>query len=152
MSMFKTAGSLLLVCSDARLPRWAARRWPAAWSSSRRRPPRWVGPNAFMADPDAHLWGVIHHPLYGSGPTGDPKFPRRLPVGASRPPALPAAFEDASELELGEVRTRAGDLLAFELTPEPRAGAVGELRVNVRDGVPGRLVQLHRAGDRIAEQ
>jgi hypothetical protein len=41
MSLFKTAGSLLLVCSDARLPRWAARWWPAAWSSSRRRPPRW---------------------------------------------------------------------------------------------------------------
>jgi hypothetical protein len=50
------------------------------------------------------------------------------------------------------VRTCAGDVLAFELTPEVLAGTVGKLRVDVADGVPARLVQLHRAGDRVAEQ
>jgi hypothetical protein len=40
---------------------------------------------------------------------------RTAPVGASCPPPRSAALEDASELELWEVGTRAGDLFAIEL-------------------------------------
>lgn len=62
------------------------------------------------------------------------------PVGASRPPARSAALKDASELELRKMRTHAADALALQLTPEPLAGPVGEVLVDVADGVPGRLV------------
>jgi hypothetical protein len=48
-------------------------------------------------------------------------------VGASGPPALPAACWHASGLELWEVGTGAGDVLAFELTPQVLAGRVGEV-------------------------
>jgi hypothetical protein len=50
------------------------------------------------------------------------------------------------------VRARAADAIGFELTPAVLAGTVGKGRVDVADGVPGQLVQLHPAGDRVAEQ
>jgi hypothetical protein len=47
---------------------------------------------------------------------------------------FPVALEHASEHELWEVRTRAGDVLAFQPTPEMLAGMVGEIRIDVADG------------------
>jgi uncharacterized protein len=33
------------------------------------------GSYGFFADPDGHLWEVIHHPLYQLGPDGRPEIP-----------------------------------------------------------------------------
>jgi catechol 2,3-dioxygenase-like lactoylglutathione lyase family enzyme len=33
------------------------------------------GSYAFFADPDGHLWEVIHHPLYRLGVDGRPEIP-----------------------------------------------------------------------------
>ncbi len=43
-------------------------------------------------------------------------------------------------------------VVAFELTPEAFAGAVGQCGVDVSDGVPGRFVELDGAGDGVAEE
>jgi uncharacterized protein len=108
MSMFKTAGSLLLVCSDALLVEMGGEEVAAALNGDAQggvvcsihvasdaevdtavqeaaraggvavkpaSPTPLGGSYAFFADPDGHLWEVIHHPLYRLGPDGRPEVP-----------------------------------------------------------------------------
>jgi uncharacterized protein len=108
MSMFKTAGSLLLVCSDTLLAEMGGEEMAAAPSGDARggavysihvasdaevdtavqeaaraggvvvksaSPTPLGGSYAFFADPDGHLWEVIHHPLYRLGADGRPEVP-----------------------------------------------------------------------------
>ncbi len=108
MSMFKTAGSLLLVCSDTLLAEMGGEEMAAAPSGDARggavysihvasdaevdtavqeaaraggvvvksaSPTPLGGSYAFFADPDGHLWEVIHHPLYQLGADGRPEVP-----------------------------------------------------------------------------
>jgi uncharacterized protein len=108
MSMFKTAGSLLLVCSDALLVAMGGEEVAAALAGDAKggavysihvasdaevdtavqeatraggvtvkpaSPTPLGGSYAFFADPDGHLWEVIHHPLYRLGADGRPEVP-----------------------------------------------------------------------------
>jgi catechol 2,3-dioxygenase-like lactoylglutathione lyase family enzyme len=108
MSMFKTAGSLLLVCSDALLAEMGGEEVAAALAGHAKggavlsihvasdgevdtavqeaaraggvvvkaaAPTPLGGSYAFFADPDGHLWEVIHHPLYRLGADGRPEVP-----------------------------------------------------------------------------
>jgi uncharacterized protein len=54
MSLFKTAGGVVV-----------RRAAPTALGGS----------YGFFADPDGHLWEVIHHPLYQLGTDGRPEIP-----------------------------------------------------------------------------
>jgi uncharacterized protein len=108
MSLFKTAGSLLLVCTDELLTELGGPEVAAAlagqptgeavlsihvatdgevdaalqeaaqaggvvvkWAS----PTPLGGSYGFFADPDGHVWEVIHHPLYQLGTDGRPEIP-----------------------------------------------------------------------------
>jgi hypothetical protein len=124
-------------------PSWLPQRASAYCSgwSPRSSPPRsaWRWPRAAAkarscyAWSDDFLWGLgvkvaggcltrrsLSFQSKGVTGVGHPPRPRSRNhqcVAASRPPALAGAAEHASELELREVRTRAGDVLAFELAP-----------------------------------
>jgi uncharacterized protein len=108
MSLFKTAGSLLLVCTDQLLAdlggqevavalagestgeavlsihvatdgevdaalQEAARAGGVVVKGAARTP--LGGSYGFFADPDGHVWEVIHHPLYRLGIDGRPEVP-----------------------------------------------------------------------------
>jgi uncharacterized protein len=108
MSLFKTSGSLLLVCTDELLADLGGDEVAAALAGEPtgevvlsihvatvekvtaavqeaanaggtvvKRPAatRLGGSYAFFADPDGHLWEVIHHPLYRLGADGRPQVP-----------------------------------------------------------------------------
>jgi len=108
MSLFKTVGSLLLVCTDELLAELGGEEVAVALAGEpngeavlshpcrhrrggRRRDPgggrgrrggrqaarqhALGGSYAFFADPDGHLWEVIHHPLYQLGADGRPQIP-----------------------------------------------------------------------------
>jgi uncharacterized protein len=108
MSLFKTAGGLLLVCTDQLLAELggdevaaalagepngevvlsihvatdeevaaAVQEAAAAGGTVVKRPAATPlgGSYAFFADPDGHLWEVIHHPLYRLGADGRPQVP-----------------------------------------------------------------------------
>jgi catechol 2,3-dioxygenase-like lactoylglutathione lyase family enzyme len=108
MSLFKTAGSLLLVCTDELLAELGGHEVAAALAGQptgeavlsihlatdaevdaavqeaaqaggvvvkRAAPTPLGGSYGFFADPDGHLWEVIHHPLYQLGTDGRPEIP-----------------------------------------------------------------------------
>jgi uncharacterized protein len=108
MSLFKTAGSLLLVCTDALLAELGGQEVAAALAGEPTgeailsihvatdgevdaalqeavraggvvikgaAPTPLGGSYGFFADPDGHVWEVIHHPLYQLGADGRPKIP-----------------------------------------------------------------------------
>jgi catechol 2,3-dioxygenase-like lactoylglutathione lyase family enzyme len=108
MSLFKTAGSLLLVCPDRLLVELGGHQVAAALAGQptgeavlsihvatdaevhdalqeaaraggvvvkRAAPTPLGGSYGFFADPDGHLWEVIHHPLYQLGTDGRPEIP-----------------------------------------------------------------------------
>jgi uncharacterized protein len=104
MSLFKTAGSLLLVCTDDLLAELGGQELAAAPTGEavlsihvatdgevdaavqeaasvggvvvRRAAPTPLGGSyGFFADPDGHVWEVIHHPLYQLGTDGRPEVP-----------------------------------------------------------------------------
>jgi catechol 2,3-dioxygenase-like lactoylglutathione lyase family enzyme len=108
MSLFKTAGSLLLVCTDELLAELGGQEVAAALAGQptgeailsihvatdgevqaalqeavsaggvvvKRAAPTPVGGSyGFFADPDGHVWEVIHHPLYQLGTDGRPEIP-----------------------------------------------------------------------------
>jgi uncharacterized protein len=108
MSLFKTAGSLLLVCTDELLAELGGQEVAAALAGEstgeavlsihvatddevdaalqeavsaggvmikRTAPTPLGGSYAFFADPDGHVWEVIHHPLYQLGTDGRPEIP-----------------------------------------------------------------------------
>jgi catechol 2,3-dioxygenase-like lactoylglutathione lyase family enzyme len=79
MSLFKTAGSLLLVCTDELLTQVDAALQEAARAGGvvvKQAGPTPVGGSyGFFADPDGHVWEVIHHPLYQLGTDGRPEIP-----------------------------------------------------------------------------
>jgi uncharacterized protein len=108
MSLFKTAGSLLLVCTDELLAELGGQEVAAAVSGQptgetvlsihvatdaevdaslqeaarsggvvvkRATPTPLGGSYGFFADPDGHVWEVIHHPLYQLGTDGRPEIP-----------------------------------------------------------------------------
>jgi uncharacterized protein len=108
MSLFKTAGSLLLVCTDELLAELGGQEVAAAVSGQptgetvlsihvatdaevdaslqeaarsggvvvkRATPTPRGGSYGFFADPDGHVWEVIHHPLYQLGTDGRPEIP-----------------------------------------------------------------------------
>jgi uncharacterized protein len=108
MSVFKTAGSLLLICTDELLAELGGQEVTAALASEptgeailsihvatdgevdtalqeavraggvvvKRATPTPVGGSyGFFADPDGHVWEVIHHPLYRLGADGRPEIP-----------------------------------------------------------------------------
>ena len=108
MSMFQTAGSLLLVCTDDLLAELGGAEVAAALAGEPNgeavlsihvatdaeveaavqeaaraggvvvkgaAPTPRGGSYAFFADPDGHLWEVIHHPLYRLGGDGRPQVP-----------------------------------------------------------------------------
>ena len=108
MSLFKTAGSLLLVCTDDLLGELGGQEVAAALAGEptgeailsihlatdgevdaalqeavraggdvvRRAAPTPLGGSyGFFADPDGHVWEVIHHPLYQLGADGRPEIP-----------------------------------------------------------------------------
>ena len=108
MSLFKTAGSLLLVCTDELLAELGGQEVAAALAGQptgeavlsihlatdgevdtalqeavraggvvvKRVAPTPVGGSyGFFADPDGHVWEVIHHPLYQLGSDGRPEIP-----------------------------------------------------------------------------
>jgi catechol 2,3-dioxygenase-like lactoylglutathione lyase family enzyme len=108
MSLFKIAGSLLLVCTDELLGELGGQEVAAALAGPptggavlsihvatdgevdaalqeatraggvvvKPAAPTPVGGSCgFFADPDGHVWEVIHHPLYRLGPDGRPKIP-----------------------------------------------------------------------------
>ena len=108
MSLFKTAGSLLLVCTDELLAELGGQAVAAALAGQptgeavlsihvapdgevdaaiqeaasvggvvlkRAAPTPLGGSYGFFADPDGHVWEVIHHPLYQLGTDGRPEIP-----------------------------------------------------------------------------
>jgi uncharacterized protein len=108
MSLFKTAGSLLLLCTDELLAELGGAEVAAALAGEPNgeailsihvatdeevaaavqeaaeaggavvKPPATTplgGSYAFFADPDGHLWEVIHHPRYRLGDDGRPQVP-----------------------------------------------------------------------------
>ena len=108
MSLFKTDGSLLLVCTDDLLAELGGQEVAAALAGEptgdailsihlatdgevdaalqeavraggvvvRRAAPTPLGGSyGFFADPDGHVWEVIHHPLYQLGADGRPEIP-----------------------------------------------------------------------------
>ena len=108
MSMFKTAGSYLLICTDELVAELGGQEVAAALAGEptgeailsihvtsdanvaaavqeavraggvlvRGAAPTPLGGSyAFFADPDGHLWEVIHHPLYRLGIDGRPEVP-----------------------------------------------------------------------------
>ena len=108
MSLFKTAGSLLLVCTDELLTELGGPKVAAALAGQptgeavlsihvatdgevdgalqeaaqaggvvvkRATPTPLGGSYGFFADPDGHVWEVIHHPLYQLGTDGRPEIP-----------------------------------------------------------------------------
>jgi catechol 2,3-dioxygenase-like lactoylglutathione lyase family enzyme len=108
MSLFKTAGSLLLVCTDELLTQLGGPEVAAALAGQptgeailsihvatddevdaalqeaaraggvvvKQAAPTPVGGSyGFFADPDGHVWEVIHHPLYQLGTDGRPEIP-----------------------------------------------------------------------------
>jgi catechol 2,3-dioxygenase-like lactoylglutathione lyase family enzyme len=108
MSLFKTTGSLLLVCTDELLAELGGQEVAAAVSGQptgetvlsihvatdaevdaalheaaraggvvvkRAAPTPLGGSYGFFADPDGHVWEVIHHPLYQLGTDGRPEIP-----------------------------------------------------------------------------
>jgi uncharacterized protein len=108
MSLFKTAGSLLLVCTDDLLAELGGQEVATALAGEptgeailsihlvtdgevdaalqeavraggvvvRRAAPTPLGGSyGFFADPDGHVWEVIHHPLYQLGADGRPGIP-----------------------------------------------------------------------------
>ena len=108
MSLFKTAGSLLLVCTDELLTQLGGPEVAAALGGQptgeavlsihvatdgevdaalqeaaraggvvvKQAGPTPVGGSyGFFADPDGHVWEVIHHPLYQLGTDGRPEIP-----------------------------------------------------------------------------
>jgi uncharacterized protein len=107
MSLFKTAGSLLLVCTDDLLAELGGQELAAALAGEptgeavlsihvatdgevdaaiqeaasvggvvvkRAAPTPLGGSYGFFADPDGHVWEVIHHPLYQLGTDGRPEI------------------------------------------------------------------------------
>jgi predicted lactoylglutathione lyase len=107
MSLFKTAGSLLLVCTDDLLAELGGQESAAALAGEptgeavlsihlatdgevdaaiqeaasaggvvvkRAAPTPLGGSYGFFADPDGHVWEVIHHPLYQLGTDGRPEI------------------------------------------------------------------------------
>ena len=108
MSLFKTAGSYLLICTDELVAELGGQEVAAALAGEptgeailsihvtsdanvaaavqetvraggvlvRGAAPTPLGGSyAFFADPDGHLWEVIHHPLYRLGVDGRPEIP-----------------------------------------------------------------------------
>jgi uncharacterized protein len=108
MSLFKTAGSLLLICTDELLIELGGQQVAAARAGQPTGEAvlsihvatdaevdaalheatraggavvKWAaatplgGSYGFFADPDGHLWEVIHHPLYQLGTDGRPEIP-----------------------------------------------------------------------------
>jgi hypothetical protein len=108
MSLFKTTGSLLLVCTDELLIELGGPEVAAALAGQptgeavlsihvatdgevdaalheaaraggvvvkRAAPTPLGGSYGFFADPDGHVWEVIHHPLYQLGTDGRPEIP-----------------------------------------------------------------------------
>jgi uncharacterized protein len=108
MSLFKTAGSLLLVCTDDLLAQLGGQQVAAALAGQptgevvlsihvasddevdttleaavgaggvmvkEAAPTPLGGSYGFFADPDGHVWEVIHHPLYRLGTDGRPEVP-----------------------------------------------------------------------------
>jgi catechol 2,3-dioxygenase-like lactoylglutathione lyase family enzyme len=108
MSLFKTAGSLLLICTDELLTELGGHEVAAALAGQatgeailsihvatdgevdaalqeaaraggvvvKQAAPTPVGGSyGFFADPDGHVWEVIHHPLYQLGTDGRPEIP-----------------------------------------------------------------------------
>ena len=108
MSLFKTAGSLLLVCTDELLTELGGQEVAAALAGEPTgeailsihvaadgevdaalqeavraggivvkgaAPTPLGGSYGFFADPDGHVWEVIHHPLYQLGADGRPEIP-----------------------------------------------------------------------------
>jgi catechol 2,3-dioxygenase-like lactoylglutathione lyase family enzyme len=108
MSLFKTAGSLLMVCTDELLTELGGHEVAAALAGQptgeavlsihlatdgevdaalqeaaraggvvvKQAAPTPVGGSyGFFADPDGHVWEVIHHPLYRLGTDGRPEIP-----------------------------------------------------------------------------
>jgi catechol 2,3-dioxygenase-like lactoylglutathione lyase family enzyme len=108
MSLFKTAGSLLLVCTEELLIELGGQEAAAALAGQptgeavlsihmatdgevdaalreadraggvvvkEAAPTPLGGSYGFFADPDGHLWEVIHHPVYQLGTDGRPEIP-----------------------------------------------------------------------------
>ena len=108
MSLFKTAGSLLLICTDELLIELGGQAVATAMTGQptgeavlsihlatdgeveaaiqeaaraggvvvkRAAPTPLGGSYGFFADPDGHLWEVIHHPRYHLGTDGRPEIP-----------------------------------------------------------------------------
>jgi uncharacterized protein len=108
MSLFKTAGSYLLICTDELVAELGGQEVAAALAGQptgeailsihvtsdaevaaavqeavraggvlvkEATPTPLGGSYAFFADPDGHLWEVIHHPLYRLGTDGRPEIP-----------------------------------------------------------------------------
>ena len=108
MSLFKTAGSYLVICTDELVAELGGQEVAAALAGEptgeailsihvtsdanvaaavqeavraggvlvRGAAPTPLGGSyAFFADPDGHLWEVIHHPLYRLGVDGRPEIP-----------------------------------------------------------------------------
>ena len=104
MSLFKTAGNLLLVCNDELLAEPGGQEVAAALAGEPTgeavlsihvasdaeveeaaraggvvvkgaAPTPLGGSYGFFADPDGHVWEVIHHPLYQLGSDGRPEVP-----------------------------------------------------------------------------
>jgi uncharacterized protein len=108
MSLFKTAGGLLLLCTEDLLAELGGQELAAALAGEptgeailsihvgtdgeveaalqeaaraggvvvkRAAPTPLGGSYGFFADPDGHVWEVIHHPLYQLGADGRPQVP-----------------------------------------------------------------------------
>ena len=101
MSLFKTAGSLLLVCTDELSAELGGQEVVAGETVlsihvatdaevdaalqeaaraggvvvKRAAPTPLGGSYGFFADPDGHVWEVIRHPLYRLGADGRPEIP-----------------------------------------------------------------------------
>jgi uncharacterized protein len=108
MSLFKTAGSLLLICTDDLLAELGGQEVAAALAGEptgeavlsihvaidgevdaalqeavraggvvvkRAAPTPLDGSYGFFADPDGHVWEVIHHPLYQLAADRRPEIP-----------------------------------------------------------------------------
>jgi predicted lactoylglutathione lyase len=106
--LFKTAGSMLLVCTDELLAELGGQEVAAALAGQPTGEAilsihvatdaevdallqeaaraggvvvKWAAPTplggsyGFFADPDGHVWEVIHHPLYQLGTDGRPEIP-----------------------------------------------------------------------------
>src|SRR3954453_6083527 len=80
------------------------------------------------------------------GPSGSPRDP------SDQPSAPDGGRQDAAEAQLREMCSHAHRGVVLQFPPQTLARALRQRGVDVTDRLPGRLIELDRAGDRVTEK